>query len=206
MPLQYINVTDQRTDNDIDEIFEKPTIEEVNKVVQLELKNSGMFSQIILSQETSRNAKSALGSNETPLIFKGMLKDLKWEILNDEEMRAVAFPDNTLTGRLGGLVFGSTDVFVYGQALMNVPFESSTTRKVVIDKDVDVYGHAVMDIRIENSTTGKVLIDKEYVAHVKETMIKLGSDSPKTKAEMVGKVLGALMKQFKADLQKKLSN
>ncbi len=188
LPLQYRNITDERIDKEIDEIFENPTIEEVNKVVQQELKNFGIFSQIILPPETFPMAKADSGSNETPFIFQGTLKDLKWEILNYDDLEATAFAVGLLTGAVGGIIYGSTDI--------------------------DVYGHAVMHIRIENpnpvmgvpTSTRNFLIDKKYVARVKETMTKFVCDIPETKAKMAGKALGDLMKQFNADLQKKLSD
>ena len=187
LPLRYLNIVDQRTNKKIDEVFVNPTIEEVNKVVQQELKNSGLFSRVMLSQPPPPSAKadSRLKTSETapdvpggPLTFQGTLKKLTWEISEHHAMLAAAFPAGFSTGGFGDLAHGG--------------------------KDVDVYGHAVMHFRIENPTARNVLVDKEYVARVKETMPQYQSKAPSTKAEIVGKALGHVMKQLKADLQKTL--
>ena len=187
LPLRYLNVVDQRTNKKIDEVFVNPTVEEVNKVVQQELKNSGLFSRVMLSRAPSPSAKAdpRFNTSETApdllggqLTFQGTLKKLTWEISEHHAMLAAVFPAGFSTGGFGGLAHGG--------------------------KDVDVYGHAVMHFRIENPITKNVLVDKEYVARVKETMPQARSKTPKTKAEIVGKALGHVMKQLKADLQKKL--
>ena len=176
VPLRYLPVVDQRTNKKIDEIFVNPTIGEVNKVIQQELKNSGLFSRVIVSQDPLPGAKADLPGGS--FTFQGTLKDLRWEISEHHAMLAAAFPAGFSTGGSGSLAHGG--------------------------KDVDVYGHAVMHFRIENPTARTVLIDKDYVARVKETMPQSRSKTYTTKAELVGKALGHVMKQLKADLQKTL--
>ncbi len=108
------------------------------------------------------------------------LEEMKWEVPNYDRILATAFVTSLLTGGVGGVIYGSTKV--------------------------DVYGDTTLKIKIIEQDTGKILIDKDYKAHIKERKAKLSCDTSTTKSEICGKSLKAAMELFKIDLAKIITN
>lgn len=168
--LLFSGVVDQRSDRDIDKIYEADPIKEISRILREELLSMGLFSNIILASEGTPTSQV---ENAT-FVIEPKLDVLKWEVPDYDSKKFWAFTTSLLTGGLGGTIYGMSDT--------------------------DVYGHSRMRIKLSSMKTGETVVDKDYLGVAKEVMIKFKCDTPETKSTMVGKSLKNLMEKFKSDL------
>lgn len=172
--LQFPMISDQRSDRDIDEHFEASLIDEVYKVLQNELKNTGLFLGILDPRDARKSEETNVSSTENTLVLDATLHDLRWEVPNYIGIKMTGILIGFIATGVGSVLYGGTDV--------------------------EVNGHAGIHVKIKNSQSNQVLVDGSYTGTVTETKIKLDCDTSETRAQIVIKALEDLMGKLKSNL------
>jgi len=173
--LAYKMIEDQRADQTIDKIYEsKQPIQDIAKVIEEEIKSTGLFAKVLLIPEDLVNSETFLKENNVALLTTPILKDFKWLVPNYDIKIGVIAPVVFCCGVIGGVIYGFFPT--------------------------DVSGDTVLKISVTDLKSTDLLIDKEYVGHFAEREILFNCDTPTTKATVAGKSLEAAMAEFKADL------
>jgi hypothetical protein len=107
-------------------------------------------------------------------LIKPSLVRLEWEVPDYDNLVGTTFVVSLLTGGIGGLVYASTSTDVFGY----------------VDLEIELY-----DLSTENLLTKKI-----YKGLIKQNMAKLSSDTPETKATIIGLAAQSAINQFKEDL------
>lgn len=170
----YTKVEDQRENRKIDTEYEnKNPLQDITKIIEEEVKSTGIFERVLLVQEDELNKDANL---KVGFLMKSSLKEFKWTVPNYEVKVAVAFVAGIAGGLIGGIIYGA------------IP--------------TDVYGDTVLKVQLTNISSGKLLIDKEYVGHCIDKKAILICDTCETKATIAGNSLKMVMEEFKKDLVK----
>ena len=159
---------------EIDEIYEADPIEEIGRIIQQEIMSTGLFANVIHMSEVVEE-KDDHRSNETAdLLVSAELLEINWEVPDYDDMVGKTLGISVFTGGIGGMIYGSTETEVYGDAKIRI-------------KVIDLHSK-------------KTLLENVYEGHHEEKMKKLKCDTPTTKAQMIGDAIEAAMKKFKEDL------
>jgi len=118
----------RQPNKDVDKMWANEPSEEMQEVIQGEVKSTGLFRETI-----------SLAKDEEPhdcqLILNTSLKELAWEIPNLKAQEGKMLVISALTGGLGGLAYGSGSTDFYGKAKMHIILKEMATGKVLIDKE-----------------------------------------------------------------------
>lgn len=125
--LQDKRTQDKRTqDKEIDEIYKTPPVIEIQKILQDELINSGIFSEIHLALETPKS--------QAGYLIKPSLIRLEWEVPGYGSMVGTTFGVSLLTGGIGGLIYGSTSTDVFGYVDLEIELYDLSSDKLLTKK------------------------------------------------------------------------
>ena len=160
----------------LDKIYYADPIEEIGKIIQQEIVSTGLFVQVIQLSEGDTKVSEGGLHGDADLLVSAKLREMNWIVPNYAAMLGKTFGVSVLTGGIGGLIYGSTET--------------------------DVYGDAKISIKVVDLQFNRTLLDKDYVGHAEEKMKKLACDTPSAKARMVGEAIKGIMQQFKEDLSR----
>jgi hypothetical protein len=175
--ILHLGPDDQRSDRDIDKFYETNAIEEIRKILDSEMLGTGFVARVTPPVKDQGGSQNA---EKVDLVMRSAIKELRWEIPGYDALVSRMFIVSLLTGGIGGLIYGSTST--------------------------DVYGHSRLRISLVDEKDGKVYLDKEYTGDSKQSMAKLKSDIPSTKALLIGESLQQAMEQFRKDLNSVLAS
>lgn len=153
---------------EIDQIFADDPLDEIEVIIHEELISTGMFREVVASDKAG-------GSGYADLTVETSLLKMDWEVPDYDALTGKAFAISLLTGGIGGAIYGSTEV--------------------------DVYGSTSLHARVTEAATSKVLLDKTYEFRYEERMTKFECDTPQTKAKMIGESLELAVDALMADLK-----
>lgn len=162
----------RKGDKEIDKIYSDSPLVNIQKIIQEELRSTGLFKKVI-------SISKADEENGADIMVEPSLAKLEWVVPNYDELVGKAFAVSVLTGGIGGAIYGSTDV--------------------------DVYGNTSLHVKVMEISNGKVLLEKTYDGHCEEKMIKFKCDTPETKAKMIGTSLKQSIEAMKTDLKEAIS-
>ena len=167
MPL-----TDARTNLDMDKVLAKGYLTNVQNAIGSELQSMNYFRSVIVLTNTATIPPADLQLWPT-------LERLEWEIPNYQELEEKAFAIALLTGGVGGAIYASTGI--------------------------DVYGHSTLDVVVNQTTNAIPVFNCVYTDTVTNRLKKAVCDTPKTQASMMVHAFQKTMLEVKADVQKHLS-
>ena len=165
---------DKRTPNEsIDKIWSDDPIKEIDKVIQEEIKSTGLFNEVLPV------AKEEVNKSGSRMVLHTSVMELKWDTGQSESggnssVSLGLFGGSGGSGGFGGISFGSGG--------------GST----------DLYGKAIIKVTLVDQDTGQNLLNKDYLSRV----MKAGSrNKSEDKAKVIGKALKDVMDQLKVDLK-----
>lgn len=166
---------DDRVPNqEVDKMWSSNPVEEIGKVIQDEVRSTGLFKEVVLIKK-GEDEHIVLEKSCIQMILQPSVQELAWEIPNLKEQERKALVISILTGGIGGLAYGS----------------GST----------DFYGKAKLRIVLQDKETRKILLDKEYFSRAEEKMARLKTDSAEERARIIGKAVKHAIDQLKVDLE-----
>jgi len=170
---------DKRTPNeDIDKIWLDDPIKEVEKVIQEEIKSTGLFKEVlpVIKEEISE-------SGARMVLYTSVI-ELAWDVPDQAESKGNTSVSFGLGGGSGGI--GGFGGLIFGGG----------------DSSTDLYGKTKIKVRLVDRDTGQNIIDKEYHFRSRKTMTRSKTDLYGESAKIIGKALKEVMGQLKDDLKK----
>jgi hypothetical protein len=165
---------DEREPNQkVDKMWSKNPIEDIGKVIQDEIRSTGLFRETVLR---NKGQDEKIGLSDIQMVLRTSLKELAWEIPNPKEQENKMLVISILTGGIGGLAYGSGSTEIYGKAKLKVVLEDRETKRI--------------------------LLDKEYFSRAEERMARFKTDSAEERARIIGKAFKQLMDELKVDLER----
>lgn len=127
-------LTDLREDDDkeIDKIYAKQPLEDIQEILLKELMSTGIFKEIIFSPTDDGNITADIN-------IEPSLVEMRWEVPNYDDILNKAFLTSMLTGGIGGAIYGSTKTDVYGDTSLYIKIVQYPTEEIIIEKQYD--GH-----------------------------------------------------------------
>ena len=169
---------DKRTPNeDIDKIWLDDPIKEIDKVVQEEIKSTGLFKEVLPVN------KAEIYKSGARMVLYTSVMELKWDIPDQAESGG----DTSVSFGLGG---GSGGSGGFGSILFGSGNGST-----------DLYGKAKIKVALVDQDTGQNLLDKEYYSRARKEMSRSNADKYGERAKVIGKALKDVMGQLKVDLK-----
>jgi hypothetical protein len=116
-----LQVADARTDRDIDQLIERPVLEEVQALLQQELMATGRVSRVVLAPDSAAE-----------LVIEVELRQLAWEVPDYKHKMAMASAVGAVSGGLGALVYGSIPTDVHGHAVVGVTVKRTASGELLM--------------------------------------------------------------------------
>ena len=174
--IAIVNPEDKRTPNEnIDKIWLDDPIKEVEKVIQEEIKSTGLFKEVLPVTKEEINKSGAR------MVLYTSIMELKWEVSDQSE-------SGVDTSVSVGLFGGSGGSGGFGSVL----FGSGST---------DLYGKAKIKVSLVDQDTGQTPLDKEYHSRVRKEKSWQKTDKYGKRAKVIGRALKEVMAQLKTDLK-----
>jgi hypothetical protein len=124
---------DEREPNQkVDKMWSKNPIEDIGKVIQDEIRSTGLFRETVLR---NKGQDEKIGLSDIQMVLRTSLKELAWEIPNPKEQENKMLVISILTGGIGGLAYGSGSTEIYGKAKLKVVLEDRETKRILLDKE-----------------------------------------------------------------------
>ena len=169
------SIGDQREDSkEIDKVYGDFPVGSLNKIIEEEIKSTGLFEQVLMVPEEMLDDQEYLNQTGAEFIMRTGLLEMKWEVPDYKAKMSKITAASLLGGLVGGLIYGGSSTEVWGDTKLNF---------------------ILTDVKIGNS-----VLNKDYEGHYVEEMKLLKCDTPSTKAHVVGKSLKIAMEECKKDL------
>ena len=162
-------ISDKRDgEKEIDKHYEGDPLKDIQAMLEYEMLSTNLFKRVYTITDVESDLKADVKIE--PSLIK-----LEWAVPGYDALLVKSFFVGFFTGLIGGAIYGSTDI--------------------------DVYGNSDIHLLVREQATGKILLDKNYSSHHEEKMIKFKCDSSETRVSMAGKSLQKTTEAIKSDLK-----
>lgn len=181
--LALANIDDQRTDRDVDRIYEQEPLIEVNNILSREIQSTGLFQQVVSISPDNVDNHEYLLNQHIDMVAKPTLTAMK---LLPPGMGDILEKGHTLSAGLGGIFVGLPCGCLFGSIA------------------ADYRGYVGLKLRLVNLHSDTPFMDKEYsgVARRKASEARC---STRIKASLVGESLRIAMTELKTDLKREIN-
>lgn len=169
--IQVKPILDNRNSREMDKVLAKDYFLDVQRAVSSELESMNLFSSVI-------TVTNDLQSTASDFILVPQLNRLEWEIPDYGKLITKTIVVGTLTGAIGGTLYGLSEI--------------------------EVYGHSALNLRVTNTLDGLLIVNDKFNASITNRLKKAVCDTPQTKASVMIQSFQESMKLLKAELVHKM--
>ena len=162
----------RKLNRDIDKIWSDDPVEEIGKIIQAEIKSTGLFKEVLPVD------KEEISESGARMVMYTSVMLLAWDVPFPPE------PGDSTSIAVG--LFGGGGGF--GAVSLGTEF-------------TDLYGKVKIKITLVDQDADQDLIEKEYYSSIRKTMLYLRTDLRGERKMVIWKALKEVMDQLKDDLK-----